>query len=121
MSMTTEYPNTPQPILDAIRSVVPALPGWITAERGCELADAVLETKPRLCVELGVFGGRSLISQAFALRHLNCGVIAGVDPWRKEDALEGENLANQQWWSKANYLSAQPFLNKQSPAQHNNV
>ena len=64
------------------------------------MADAVFETHPKRCVELGVFGGRSLISQGFALRHLNCGVIAGVDPWRKQDALEGENPANREWWSK---------------------
>jgi len=94
------YPNTPQHIQDAINHYVPTLHGWLLPERGCEMADAIFETRPKLCVELGVFGGRSLISQAFALRELNHGgVVVGIDPWRVEDALDGEkDETNRKWW-----------------------
>lgn len=96
------YPNTPQHIQDAINHYVPTLHGWLLPERGCEMADAIFETKPKLCVELGVFGGRSLVSQAFALRELNHGgMVVGVDPWRVEDALDGEqDEANRNWWAR---------------------
>lgn len=94
------YPNTPQHVQDAIHHYVPTLHGWLLPERGCEMADAIFETRPKLCVELGVFGGRSLISQAFALREINDGgVVVGIDPWRVEDALDGEkDEANRNWW-----------------------
>lgn len=95
-----DYPNTPPEVLEAIRRIIPFLPGWTSAERCCEMADAVLETRPKICVELGVFGGRSLIAQGLALRHANCGVIAGIDPWRAEHALEGECKENAAWWSR---------------------
>lgn len=96
----SQYPNTPLHIQEAINHYVPTLHGWLLPERGCEMADAIFETKPKLCVELGVFGGRSLISQAFALRELNHGgVVVGIDPWRVEDALDGEkDEANRNWW-----------------------
>ena len=96
------YPNTPQHIQDAINHYVPTLHGWLLPERGCEMADAIFETRPKLCVEIGVFGGRSLISQAFALRELNHGgVVVGIDPWRLEDAIDGEqDEANRNWWAR---------------------
>lgn len=93
-----EYPNTPEHIQKAIHEYIPTLNGWLLPDRGCEMADAIFETRPKLCVELGVFGGRSLLSQAFALRELNDGMVVGVDPWRVQDALEGENDANRGWW-----------------------
>lgn len=99
--INNDYPNTPPHVLQKIKEVVPTLPGWVTAERGCELADAVMETRPKLCVELGVFGGRSLFSQAVALKNLETpGMVVGVDPWRVQEALEGENQANREWWAK---------------------
>lgn len=96
-----DYPNTPPHVLEKIRKIVPSLPGWLTPERGCELADAIFESRPRICVELGVFGGRSLVAQAIALKAAGYGgVVAGIDPWRVEDALEGENEDNKAWWAK---------------------
>ena len=101
-SRPMSYPNTPQHIKDAITEYVPNLDGWLLPERGIEMADAIFETKPKICVELGVFGGRSLISQAFALREINEGGVAvGIDPWRVEDALDGEqDPANRDWWTR---------------------
>lgn len=85
---------------DEIKRELPRLEGWVTAERGCEMADLIVANKPKVCVELGVFGGRSLIAQALALRENGRGVIYGIDPWKVEAALEGENDANKEWWSK---------------------
>lgn len=96
-----DYPNSPQSVLDKIRALIPLMPGWTSAERCCELADAIFETRPKICVELGVFGGRSLVAQAIALKAADYGgVIAGIDPWRTQDAVEEENEANREWWSK---------------------
>lgn len=88
-------------IADAINTYLPQLEGWLTPGRGIEMAEVILDTHPQVVVELGVFGGRSMLAQAFALRENNDGgVIYGVDPWKVEAALEGENEANRTWWSK---------------------
>jgi predicted O-methyltransferase YrrM len=75
--------------------------GWTSLERCLELAQLVLDENPKYIVELGVFGGRSFIPQALALKELNQpGAIAiGIDPWKKESALEDENEANRAWWA----------------------
>ncbi len=87
-------------VRDDIHAEVKKLEGWVSPERGVELCDLILEHKPIICVEIGVFGGRSLIAQAMALRSLGAGKIYGIDPWKTEAALEGENVANKEWWSK---------------------
>lgn len=74
--------------------------GWTTPERGIEMAELVLETKPDTIVEIGCFGARSTIAMALALRENGKGKIYTIDPWKKEAALEGENQANQEWWDK---------------------
>lgn len=74
--------------------------GWVTAERGLEMAEIILQNKPNTCVQIGTFGGRSLIAQALALREIGHGKIYAIDPWKKEACLEGENVENQKWWAK---------------------
>lgn len=72
--------------------------GWTTAERCLEMAQLILDKKPDTVVEIGVFGARSLIPQALALKANGKGKIYGIDPWKKEHTIEGENDANKEWW-----------------------
>jgi Methyltransferase domain len=88
-----------------IDSVLPNLPGWCTPEKGKRLARlaAALPGAPS-CIELGVFGGRSLISIAFGLAVTNCGHVDGIDPFTAAAALEGTNdRINNEWWSNIGY------------------
>lgn len=87
-------------IRDDLHREVSKLEGWVSPERGVELFDLIVKEKPVICVEIGVFGGRSLISQAMGLRENGAGKIFGIDPWKTEAALEGENFENKEWWSK---------------------
>ena len=72
--------------------------GWMESARAIEMADLVRAVQPDTIVEVGVFGGRSLIAQALALKEIGKGKIYGIDSWKKEDALEGEQKANRDWW-----------------------
>ena len=84
--------------------------GWTTVERGLEMAQMILDWdfhKSLRCVELGVFGGKSMIPMALALKHKGTGMIYGVDPWMTEPCLEGENEANKEWWSNVDLESIQ--------------
>ena len=74
--------------------------GWTTPERGIEMAELVLETKPQTIVEIGCFGARSTIAMGLALKEIGSGHLYTIDPWKKEAALEGENDANKEWWGK---------------------
>lgn len=94
--------NDVRPIIER---ELPALPGWCTVEKGVRLATlaASLPPVPR-CVELGVFGGRSLVAIALGLFAAECGSVDGIDPYTRAAALEGTNApANDEWWGNLEY------------------
>jgi predicted O-methyltransferase YrrM len=88
--------------------------GWCEKDKALKLYDVIREVKPDLCVEIGVFGGSSLIPQALALKHNNKGTIAGIDPWNNNSAIEEmENFANKNWWGQVDLQGVYDrFLNK---------
>jgi hypothetical protein len=96
-----------------IDATLPNMEGWCTPAKGKRMARLVVEAaKERpdtfgpLCVELGVFGGRSLICMGLAVEHCLArrGRVHGIDPYIATAALEGENSkANDEWWAKIDY------------------
>lgn len=91
--MTTELESK-------IRTTIAPLEGWCWPEKALAMADLILENRPVTVVEIGVFGGRSLIPQALALKEVGSGIAYGIDPWRREDALEGFlSDADRAWWA----------------------
>ena len=93
---------------------LPTIEGWCEKNKALKLYDIIREVKPDLCVEIGVFGGSSLIPQALALKHNNRGTIAGIDPWSNNSAIEEmENFANKNWWGQIDLQGVYDrFLNK---------
>lgn len=91
----------PPHIKDAIHHYIPVQEGWFDPERCCDMAELIISEQPEIVVEIGTFGGRSLIAQAMALRENGHGQIFGIDPWKKEAALEGDNgPENNDYWNK---------------------
>lgn len=89
-----------------VSDALPSLHGWCTKEKAFHFIDLILEVKPELCVEIGVFGGRSLFPVASALKFLNRGMVIGIDPWSKEEIIPYfdpvKDLAHINWWNKIN-------------------
>lgn len=53
-----------------------------------------------VAVELGVFGGRSLIPVAHILKERKVdGMVYGIDPWATQEATKGYEGENASWWS----------------------
>jgi hypothetical protein len=87
-----------------IERELPGLPGWCTPKKGKRIAE--LARDAHLIVELGVFGGRSLVAMALALRDSSNDFsrVDGIDPYTPAAALEGTNdPANSAWWSALDY------------------
>lgn len=78
------------------------LEGWCTKDKARVLVSMIQKFKPRVIVEIGVFGGRSLIPMALAMRELGDGRLCyGIDPWTVEAALEGDvGEEHREWWSQ---------------------
>jgi hypothetical protein len=84
--------------------LLPTMEGWLTTERAHEMYDLVRQMNPSYIVEIGVFGGRSLIAQAMALRDCGGGKIIGIDPWKKDTAVVAQTDAAQaDWWANLDY------------------
>lgn len=81
------------------------LNGWCPREKTYRLYNLVKECRADMVVELGVFGGRSLIPMALALRDNNNGLCIGVDPWSSNESIAhyDENDANYKWWKALNH------------------
>ncbi len=95
---------------DLKRRVSEGLPrfyGWSTKEKAMSFIDLVLEVEPDVCVEIGVFGGRSLFPVAATLKHLGKGIVIGIDPWSLDEVIPyfdpKKDEAHIAWWSKLNF------------------
>lgn len=73
----------------SVQTALPQLPGWCSVEKGKRLAALARGTE--LCVELGVYGGQSLVAIGLALLDQGRGSVDGVDPYDVVAALEGDN------------------------------
>lgn len=74
--------------------------GWCSHQKASILTDIVGKIRPKTIVEIGVWGGKSLIPMACALKALGEGKIYGIDPWSSAESIVGvENDANRAYWS----------------------
>ncbi|MBT9370037.1 class I SAM-dependent methyltransferase [Rhizobium sp. CSW-27] len=80
------------------------LQGWCSDEKANYIVDVILELKPEVCVEIGVYGGRSLVPAAAALRANQKGVIYGIETWSPQVAVEYKTtVVNDEWWLKVDF------------------
>ena len=78
--------------------------GWCNQGKATRMMDLIYEVQPKLCVEVGVFGGSSIYPTASALKFLGQGVVCAIDPWMHSNCLDGYDVndPNYIWWSKVN-------------------
>lgn len=80
--------STVDEIKEEVRRDLFQITGWCSEEKAMHFIDLVLEVKPEVCVEIGVFGGRSVFPVAMALKLLDHGVIIAIDPWDRIECLK---------------------------------
>lgn len=95
----------PVPPQSAIPDSIFKLHGWCPKEKAEKLYEIVSNAKAELVVELGVFGGRSYIPMALALKDNGKGRIIGVDPWSKSASTQNydPNDPNYVWWNNLDH------------------
>lgn len=80
------------------------LVGWCSRQKASFLVEQILMRKPETIVEIGVYGGKSLVPMAYALKINGRGKIYGIDPWSAECSLEGvQNASNIAYWGTQDY------------------
>lgn len=71
------------------------LPGWCTPEKAAAVADIVARHERPTYVEVGVFGGRCILSVAASVAR---GRFIAVDPWDTCCAVSEQSEADSKWW-----------------------
>lgn len=86
-------------LLEILEKDYKTIEGWCTREKALEMVKHINDDT-KLCVELGVFGGKSLLPISL----INKGITIGVDAWSKKASLDGVNEEpNNEWWGKIDY------------------
>lgn len=88
-----------------IERVLPTLAGWCAIPKATDLAATVMALRPNTVVEIGVFGGRSLIPMALACQAIGCGKVVAIDPWSQQASAEGYEGPNKEWWGGLDHES----------------
>lgn len=84
---------------ELVRLAEQSLEGWCTSDKAAAIVELIRAEKPQICVEIGIYGGRSLIPAAAALRENGSGAIYGIETWRGDIATEHfTSEINDQWW-----------------------
>ena len=73
--------------------------GWCDPKKATDLADLIINSKAKVIADVGVFEGKSTLAMAYACKLKGSGIVYGVDSWKKEDCIDDETSANQDWWS----------------------
>lgn len=105
----TQQPAYLESIIDQRSSMAPIkngafwfmdqITGWCSHAKASILIDIIQKIRATTIVEIGVFGGKSLIPMAYALKMQKSGKIYGIDPWNNDESLQGVmNEANRFYW-----------------------
>lgn len=105
-----------------IESAVNSCTGWCPIDKACTLASMVIALRPDVTVEIGVWGGRSLLPMALAHKHLGQGMVIGIDPWMASVSAELETGKDKDWWGSQNHEAVfQDFMRRVNELSVNNV
>jgi len=87
------------PVNRMITTAIPTMDGWCTVEKAFTLAGLVLTHKPKICVEIGTYAGRSFLPMLWALMQTKSGKAIGIDPYDAKISSEQEFPGNSEWWA----------------------
>ena len=91
--------TTPE-LYNKISNLIPKLHGWCDVPKAISLANLVLASKPAVIVEIGAWGGRSVIPMALACKQNGWGTVICIDPWDATASASGQTSeVDKEWWA----------------------
>jgi len=89
-----------------LSTVMPALEGWCTTEKALKLVEVIITNQIHQIIEIGIYGGKSLIPMALAVKEVNpAGRCFGIEAWDTKIAIEEKtSIENDDWWAKLDII-----------------
>lgn len=98
-----DMPDSSRRIIEASRT---ALQGWCSTQKAVLLYSLVREHRPQVTVEIGIYGGQSIVPMAVAARDNRQGHIVGIETWTSTEAKQYRtNIVNDFWWMTVDFKS----------------
>lgn len=95
-----------QVLKQQVLNTLPSLEGWCSKEKALSFIDMVLTEKPKIWVEIGVFGGSSLFPVLSAFKFLGYGTAIAIDAWDKIECIRYfdpvRDKVDLKWWGNLN-------------------
>src|SRR3990167_6389147 len=104
------------PIKKAANMYMKQLEGWCTSTKASILIDLIYLLKPDKIVEIGVWGGKSLVPMGCALKANEKGIVVGIDPWKNEESIKGQSKTNREYWQAVDHVGVMEALNQKISA-----
>ncbi|HTR87616.1 MAG TPA: class I SAM-dependent methyltransferase [Reyranella sp.] len=94
----------PAASLELLKGLPRRLKGWCSYDKAVLLYTLVRRHRPEKAVEIGIFGGRSIVPIALGLRDNQFGEVVGIESWSAEPATAFRTtLANDFWWATLDF------------------
>jgi predicted O-methyltransferase YrrM len=92
------------PAARRLLTAVTALEGWCSPQKSLLLYSLTRSHKPKTVVEIGIYGGRSIVPIAAALKDNGVGQVYGIETWSGSAATSYRtNIANDFWWQNIDF------------------
>jgi predicted O-methyltransferase YrrM len=92
------------PAARTLMTAVTALEGWCSPQKSLLLYSLARAHKPQTVVEIGIYGGRSIVPIAAALKDNGVGQVYGIETWSGSAAVSYRtNIANDFWWQNIDF------------------
>ncbi len=103
-----------------VTSQLPFINGWCSKEKAESFIDLVLSENPEVWVEIGVFGGSSLLPVLSALQFLGKGTAIAIDAWDRFECIRHfdfvQDKEDLRWWANLDleqiYISFLDLINR---------
>ena len=83
---------------------VKVLEGWCSPQKALMLYSLIRSHRPQTVVEIGIYGGRSIVPMAAALRDNGTGVVHGIETWSGSAATSYRTcISNDFWWLNVDF------------------
>lgn len=91
-------------IYQKILKATEGMHGWCEPDKQLTLANIVMAIQPRVIVEIGVWGGKSLIPMALAAQYISNQnyqpKVIAIDPWASSESIKGQSEQDAKWWGE---------------------
>jgi predicted O-methyltransferase YrrM len=92
------------PLDEKVSRCLETIDGWCSPKKAAWLARLIVSRQVANVLEIGIFGGKSLIPMALAVQSGGGGTVIGVEPWSPDIAIsEPTNEANDAWWASIDF------------------